>query len=514
MRRASKIAGFAALLALALTAGPLTGSASAAACNVPGTKATVQEAIDDGSCDPIVVAAGTFNGSFVVNRGVTILGAGAGQTVLAGTTGSTTFDADAGPGGTIAASGLTITHSPAATGAGVGVQTDVTLNLSNTVVSGNTNSDGGGVFVSGGTLNLTRGSIVSNTSTGPALGGAGIQVSNGVLNLADSTVSGNRSTNASGGEGGGVAVTGDSSVLSLTNTTISGNSTNTFGGGLEDAAASSVTLTNVTVANNTADADGNGSGDGGGIYIEPSTPVQLRNTLVANNTDPGGQAPDCGTTLAGGQLTRLGYVLLRSQAGCTLGGTGDDATGYQTGVDPLLGPLAANGGPTQTMALLAGSPAIDAIPVASCAVATDQRGVSRPQGSGCDIGAFELAAPPSNPALPSNAFRFGKLKRNKKKGIAFLIVFVPGPGQVGLAGKGIKRFPLASTAAARKSIATAGGRVKLKVKPAKKGKKARKLRHALNRKGKAKVKVRVTYLPTGGTANTRARKVKLIKRRG
>jgi hypothetical protein len=390
MRPASKIAGFGALLAFALAAGPLTGSASAATCNVPGTYATVQQAINDATCDPIVVAAGTFNGSFVVDRSLTILGAGAGQTALVGDNTFTTFDADA-PGGTIAASGFTITHGPAASGAGVVVQSGVTLNLSDTVVSGNNGSSGSGIIVDG-TLNLTRGSIVNNTSTGTSVGGAGIQVSGGTLNLADSTVSGNRSTGASGGVGGGVAVTNTSSVLALTNTTISGNSTNTSGGGLGDLDANSVTMTNVTIANNSADADGNGSGDGGGIFVDTSTPIRLRNTVVANNTDPGGQAADCGT-VGGGQLTRLGYALLRSQTGCTLGGTGDDATGFLTGVDPMLGPLALNGGPTQTMALLAGSPAINAIPVASCAVASDQRAVSRPQGTGCDIGAFEKSPP-------------------------------------------------------------------------------------------------------------------------
>jgi hypothetical protein len=412
MWRASKIAGFAVLLALALAAGPLAGDASAATCNVPGTYTTVQQAVNDTSCDPIVIGAGTFNGSFVVDRSVTINGAGSGLTFLAGDNSFTTFDANAA-GGTITASGLTISHAPAATGAGVVVQTGVTFNLSDTVVSGNTSSSGAGVIVDG-TLNLARANIVNNTSTGNFLGGAGIHVSGGTLNLSDSTVSDNHSTGTSGGPGGGVAVTSTSSALSLTNSTISANRANTSGGGLAHPDANSVTLTNVTIANNTADADGNGSGDGGGLDIDTSTPIRLRNTIVAtNSTGPVGASPDCATG-GGAFLTRLGYVLLRNQSGCALGGAGDDATGFQTGADPLLGPLTLNGGTTQTMALLAGSPALDAIPVASCVVPADQRGVSRPQGNGCDIGAFELAVDRTPPETKIKKAKINRAARKAK----------------------------------------------------------------------------------------------------
>jgi hypothetical protein len=100
--------------------------------------------------------------------------------------------------------------------------------------------------------------------------------------------------------------------------------------------------------------------------------------------------------------------------------------------------------------------------------------------------------------------------RNKKKGIAFLFVTVPGPGEVGLAGKGLKNVGIA-TASAQKSLFTPGGVVKLKVKPGK-GKAARKVVRRLKDKGKAKLKVLVTYVPTGGVANTQARKVKLVRK--
>ncbi len=113
--------------------------------------------------------------------------------------------------------------------------------------------------------------------------------------------------------------------------------------------------------------------------------------------------------------------------------------------------------------------------------------------------------------VPESDFGCCKLKQNKKKGIAFLIAFFPGPGEIGLAGKGIKSIALGS-AAARTSRGVAGGRVKLPVKPAKKGKWARKIRRKLHNKGKAGVKVKVTYIPTGGFANTQVRKLKLVRK--
>jgi hypothetical protein len=109
-------------------------------------------------------------------------------------------------------------------------------------------------------------------------------------------------------------------------------------------------------------------------------------------------------------------------------------------------------------------------------------------------------------APPSNQFSFGKLKRNLKKGTARLAVSLPGPGILTLSGKGLVMQRLAG---ARRVVAakvvSAGGTVKLLVKS--KGKKKKKL----NRTGKVKVRAKVTYVPTGGTANTMAKKVRLKK---
>ena len=115
--------------------------------------------------------------------------------------------------------------------------------------------------------------------------------------------------------------------------------------------------------------------------------LTLVNAIIANNT--GG---DCLFA-----VSSLGHNL-DSDGTCNLTATGD-----LSNTDPLLGPLQDNGGPTFTHTLLPGSPAIDAIPLEACTdkdgnpITTDQRGVLRPQGAACDLGAFEFQPPPPTP---------------------------------------------------------------------------------------------------------------------
>jgi hypothetical protein len=117
--------------------------------------------------------------------------------------------------------------------------------------------------------------------------------------------------------------------------------------------------------------------------------LTIVDTIVAGNT---GATPDC-SNQSTATLLLAGNNLIGNNQGCTLTNVqGSDQIGTPgTPINPMLGPLAANGGPTQTMALLAGSPAIDAGSNATCA-ATDQRGFARPAGASCDIGAFEFGA--------------------------------------------------------------------------------------------------------------------------
>ena len=321
-----------------------------------------------------------------------------------------------------------------------------------------------GVGVSGTTLETT------DAFPGP-IRGAGI-ANNGTLAISDSTVSDNVEKAAgagNGSQGGGLFNSGG--AVSILNSTIAGNSqvvmagTNASGSGIENVGGGTVELTNVTVANNT-----------GSAAIGNASTVNATNAIVAN-----GPSGNCA-----GALTSLGHNL-DSANQCGFGAAGD-----QTGKDPLLGPLAGNGGATATMALLEGSPAIDAGAPTPCP-ATDQRGVVRPQRSGCDVGAFELEPASVAAAAPSNAFRFGKLKRNKRRGTATLRVVLPGPGTLVLRGRKVAR---AKTSKAKLLIKARG-----------------KAKRRLARKGKMKVRFRVTYTPVGGAPASKSKSVKLIKRR-
>jgi hypothetical protein len=357
-----------------------------------------------------------------------------------------------------------------------------------------------GVTISGGVLNVSS-----------AIG-AGIAVG-GPFTLTDSTVTGNVATGA-GDSGGGIAAGTGAGQMTLINDTISGNSATGDGGGIVfgNGAGSHLTLENVTIADNHADSDGIGGGNGGGVARVGFAPAMtLHDTIIAGNS--GGGAPDCVGFASGGTITRSGN-LIGDPSGCAypMPGPGDI-----TGVAPLLGPLEDNGGPTETQALLAGSPAIDHA-VAPCP-ATDQRGVARPQLAGCDIGAYELepaptagaeppppatgtapppaiAPPTAATAKPSGAFKFAKLKLNKAAGTATLTVSVPAPGRLALSGKGI-------VGRARNAAA---GQVKLVVAP------AGALRRRLRKAGAAKVTAEVTFTPLGGAPRIRSKTVDLIER--
>ena len=198
--------------------------------------------------------------------------------------------------------------------------------------------------------------------------GAGIWT-NGTLTLTNTTVSDNIASDPFGGNGGGI-LNQFGATLTLTNSTVSGNtaisqSGVSQGGGI--FSNGTLTIINSTFSGNTAS-------NGGGIASFGT--AQLVNTIIANSLSGG----DCAVNF----LTSLGHNVDTDNT-CKLTDPND-----LPDVDPLLGPLADNGGLTQTHALLAGSPAIDAVPVADCTVTTDQRGVARPQGAACDIGAFEL----------------------------------------------------------------------------------------------------------------------------
>jgi CSLREA domain-containing protein len=246
-----------------------------------------------------------------------------------------------------------------------------TLLLNNTIVSGNTATFGGGIFQGpetqpvqvSGMLILINSTVTSNT----AIFGSGISNSSGIVTLDKSTVRNNTDGSTIFNFNGG--------ILTLNNSTISNNNTSDIGGIRNDSGT--VTLNNSTISNNTGNLSGG---------ISNVDTVNLRNTILAGNLSQE-PFPDCR-----GTLISQGYNLIQHTSGCIIGG---DTTGNLIGMDPMLGPLQDNGGPTFTHALLPGSPAINAGNPASpgsggnACEATDQRGVARPQDARCDIGAFE-----------------------------------------------------------------------------------------------------------------------------
>jgi uncharacterized repeat protein (TIGR01451 family)/CSLREA domain-containing protein len=230
-------------------------------------------------------------------------------------------------------------------------QTGASIIAYNVVTGTGTDGWGGGLYISAGRATLRGGQIAGNVASE---NGGGVYASDsGHLMLQEGRVLGNTA-----GDGGGLYNNGG--TLTLVNTTVSGNAATTNYGGLRNNSGTSV-LTFTTVASNTA-TGGIGGIHGGGIA------VWLQNTIVAHN-----EPVNCS-----GVLTSTGHNL---DSGTTCGFS---ATGDITDTDPLIGPLDADGGHP----LLPGSPAIDK-GICLPGITTDQRGVSRPYGSACDIGAYE-----------------------------------------------------------------------------------------------------------------------------
>jgi CSLREA domain-containing protein len=288
--------------------------------------------------------------------------------------GSTVSGNHSNIGGGLAAGQGTLTTSivsgNSASDGGGGINA-TTLTLTRSAVSGNSASGtGGGIFAD--TVTLT-GSTVSGNNAGNNGGG----IFTGTATLTASTVSGNH---ANTGDGGGIHA---NTTATLTNSTVSGNSAAGGGGGIW---AAGLTLLNDTVTDNSAHV-------GGGLFLPAGGASNVKNSIIAGNlVDLTGAGPD-----VSGAFTSGGHNLVGDGTGATgfTNGTSGDLVGTAADpIDPRLAPLADNGGPTRTHALLAGSPAIDDGD-STGAPATDQRGVARPRdgdGNGSrlvDIGAFE-----------------------------------------------------------------------------------------------------------------------------
>lgn len=351
------------------------------------------------------------------------------------TIGSPTLGGSGGFGGGIYASGtLTMTDcviSNNTTGnGGTGTQTggsgghgagiyfaSGTLTLTHVTISGNhtgdgggpnngNGGDGGGMYVHQGTMSLTD-STVSNNHTGNAnpgsvsasAGSGGGIFNNATLTVARSVISGNTtgaSTGSANSTGGGIS---NNATMTLTNTTVSGNSTGSgpsMGGGIFSRV--SATLINCTVTKNVSpNGFGNGVTGDQGVYT-------VANTIIAGN-GPSGNGPDLKNVLfTPPTYDSLGHNLIGNAEGVSSFNVSGDQTGNTASpLDPHLGPLADNGGPTLTHALLTNSTALDAGDDALAEnqtddpLSTDQRGVQRIADSPdadaiatVDIGAFEF----------------------------------------------------------------------------------------------------------------------------
>jgi predicted outer membrane repeat protein len=277
------------------------------------------------------------------------------------------------PGGSLAYSQGSLTSNTANEGAAI--YNNAKLSVTDVTVSGNSATNLGGGLLNNATAHLSDVTISGNSANG----------SGGIANSATASLVLSRSTltdNAAVISAGGLSSLGNAQ---LNNVTLSGNTALGAGGGIlisSSIAGGATKMTNVTISNNSASI-------GGGIRIAGGA-IALRNTLLANA--PAGV--NCSVdSVAGGTLGSAGSNLSNDNS-CAAFFT---AVGDLNNTDPLLGPLQITPpGTTATHALLPGSPAIDAVLNPCPPPATDQRGVIRPQGPKCDIGAFEvgLAAVP------------------------------------------------------------------------------------------------------------------------
>lgn len=248
-----------------------------------------------------------------------------------------------------------------------------------TITGGNAGSGNGGGIQNYGSLALTDCTVSGNSANGSYPGGfgGGVSSSYAALSLTNCTVSGNSATYC-----GGVCVNGGKATL--VNCTVSGNSAQGTGGLLaEDGGAA--TLINCTISGNSANSPFGISY--GGLYAQyfSGGTITLGNTIVAGNTPL-----DVGNGGFGTAFISEGNNLIGLTDGTT-GWVSSDLTGTTTLLNPVLAPLGNYGGPTETMPLLPGSPAIaagnTALPPAG--VTTDQRGLPRVVNGSVDIGAFE-----------------------------------------------------------------------------------------------------------------------------
>ena len=376
----------------------------------------------------------SITADLIVSDSVTITGAGPNSTIIDGngaSTGQRVFVLFRCVGNvvnqqnqsctngdvSVSMSGIRIKNGFSANLAG-GIYNVGILTLDNVAVTDNTASglnDWGGGIYNAGPLTMTN-CLLANNKTGAHNAYGGGMYSQGTLTITDSTISGNSTYSgaSSPGYGGGLfligyAVTIRNSTISgnraavgggiyhggyplvLINDTISGNFSDGNGGGMHNNSGTTG-LYNVTVTQNQANADDSGFNVGGGISNAAAGTLTVVDSIIAGNgvVIPTVPFPTLDVDDCVGTITSQGYNIVEfvDASHCTVSGP------YSTD-NPLLGPLQFNGGLTRTHTISPGGSAIDKGNPSGCtddlgaSVTTDQRGVHRPSGPACDIGAFE-----------------------------------------------------------------------------------------------------------------------------
>ena len=366
----------------------ICGTGAAGTCSL---RAAIQEANALAGDDTIVLSAATYapSSKLDITSNVTLQGAGAGDSVVSGSDAHIVFTT--GGNATVTFNKLTITQG-----------------------SGTGSNFGGGLFVGSGTTTLAEAAVVGNSANGSTTKqGGGIYVYEfATLNLVDSLVSGNTAHNG----GGGLTVRIGATAQVSRSTFVGNSATNpgAAGGGID--ALGTLTLTNSTITGNAA-ANGSGISVGGDAPI-----THIRFTTIAANMSqqPGGTGGQLGSSkpaaihLSGSIVANPAQgVNCRFLAGAIVS-DGDNLSsdgsctfltqpGDLTATNPMLDALDNNGGPTPTHALQAGSPAINTGPTTvPPPITTDQRGLARVQNGRADIGAYESPlAPPAAPVQVS-----------------------------------------------------------------------------------------------------------------
>jgi hypothetical protein len=328
------------------------------------------------SGDSVMIAAATYPENLTINVSLALIGSGPKGTIIDGTAAGRVVTIP-NSGTVVRLSKMTIRRGVASGGGGILNAGTLTVSLcvvTSNSAAGNYSVSGGGIYNSG-VLSLNYSTVIANGGGNNFVYGGGVYNSGTVL-INNSTISGNSAMGISGGGGGGVYNDYSTGVVVITNSTISGNSASGYGGG-------GVYNSLGTVLINSSTLSGNGATTGNGGNISNGGTAVLQNTIVANSSAAG----NCY-----GTLKSKGYNL-SSDSSCGLHGPGD-----QSSLDPMLGPLQSNGGPTLTQALPVNSPAIDAGNPAGCTdskgniLKIDQRGYPRPDAEdagGCDIGAVD-----------------------------------------------------------------------------------------------------------------------------